>query len=122
MTIAVGLGLLSDFTHKGGAEAITWSGRQNHGCGCGIVTEADGDGRDTKDIEKTFRYSVMQASLFSFQSLEQLVDKIFTTRRISRMDQELLMALLNKEVIEPQEHDLVNRVFQGLQQGRLRVA
>ncbi len=64
----------------------------------------------------------MQAQVFSLQSLEQLVNKIFTTRRISRMDQELLMALLNKDVIEPQEHDLVNRVFQGLQQGRLRVA
>lgn len=64
----------------------------------------------------------MQSPLFSYQSLEQLVNQIFTTRRISRMDQELLMTLLNKDVIEPQEHDLVNRVFQALRQGQLRVA
>lgn len=64
----------------------------------------------------------MQAPLFASHSLEQLVNQIFATRRISRMDQALLMTLLNKDVIEPQEHDLVNRVFQALQQGRLRVA
>ncbi len=66
--------------------------------------------------------SVMAVSRFSSQSLEQLVSQILATRRISRMDQELLMTLLNKDVIEPQEHDLVNQVFEALQQGRLRVA
>ncbi len=63
----------------------------------------------------------MQSQSLPFPNLEQLVTKILTTRRISRMDQEWLMTLLNKQVIDPQEHDLVNRVFQGLQQGRLRV-
>lgn len=63
----------------------------------------------------------MQSQSLPFANLEQLVTKILTTRRISRMDQEWLMTLLNKQVIDPQEHDLVNRVFQGLQQGRLRV-
>jgi len=63
----------------------------------------------------------MQAQSLPLTNLEQLVTKILTTRRISRMDQEWLMTLLNKQVIEPQEHDLVNRVFQNLQQGRLRV-
>ncbi|UZQ54380.1 hypothetical protein OOK60_18215 [Trichothermofontia sichuanensis B231] len=64
----------------------------------------------------------MAVSRFSSQSLEQLVSQILATRRISRMDQELLMTLLDKEVIEPREHDLVNQVFEALQQGRLRVA
>lgn len=63
----------------------------------------------------------MPSQSLPFANLEQLVTKILTTRRISRMDQEWLMTLLNKQVIDPQEHDLVNRVFQGLQQGRLRV-
>lgn len=54
-------------------------------------------------------------------TLEELVNKILTTRCISRMDQAWLMALLNKQEIQPQEHDLVNQIFQRLQQGRLRV-
>ncbi len=54
-------------------------------------------------------------------TLEELVNKILTTRCISRMDQAWLMALLNKQEIQPQEHDLVNQIFQHLQQGRLRV-
>ncbi len=54
-------------------------------------------------------------------TLEELVNKILTTRCISRMDQAWLMALLDKQEIQPQEHDLVNQIFQRLQQGRLRV-
>lgn len=54
-------------------------------------------------------------------TLEELVNKILTTRCISRLDQAWLMALLNKPEIQPQEDDLINQVFQSWQQGRLRV-
>ncbi|UZQ53889.1 hypothetical protein OOK60_15555 [Trichothermofontia sichuanensis B231] len=46
-------------------------------------------------------------------TLEELVNKILTTRCISRMDQAWLMALVNKAEIQPQEDDLINQVFQS---------
>ncbi|WP_448561581.1 hypothetical protein [Trichothermofontia sp.] len=94
-----------------------------------LITGGMGNSADTQNIErtpkKTAEVFIMQAPAFPCpdvdNNLEQVVTKILTTRCITRMDQAWLMSLLNKPVIEPQEHDLVNQVFQSLQQGRLRV-
>jgi len=57
------------------------------------------------------------------QPLTQIVEQIFLTHRINRADQALLMsALLGKESITAEEKRLVDRVFDGLSRGLLRVA
>ncbi|WP_448563203.1 hypothetical protein [Trichothermofontia sp.] len=57
------------------------------------------------------------------QSLAQIVEQIFLTHRINPADQALLMsALLGKELISAEEKRLVDRVFDGLSRGILRVA
>ncbi len=55
----------------------------------------------------------MQASLPL--TVEQVICQIFTLRRISRMDQHLLMTvLLSKDSISPEEETLVIKVFDFL--------
>ncbi|MBW4492846.1 MAG: hypothetical protein KME26_07110 [Oscillatoria princeps RMCB-10] len=62
----------------------------------------------------------MQASL-PF-TVEQVICQIFTRRRISRMDQHLLMTvLLSKDAISPEEETQVQKVFDFLQRGLLKV-
>ncbi len=62
-------------------------------------------------------------SAMQTQSLAQIVEQIFLTHRINRADQALLMsALLDKEAISAEEKRLVDRVFDGLSRGILRVA
>jgi hypothetical protein len=53
---------------------------------------------------------------------EQIVDRIFASRRITRLDQERLMsALLSKQALTAREHDQINRVFDALRSGRVKV-
>jgi hypothetical protein len=55
-------------------------------------------------------------------SLEQTIHRIFATRRITRLDQHLLMTIAHSiEAIAPQEQVLINRVFDALQRGALRI-
>jgi hypothetical protein len=54
-------------------------------------------------------------------TLENTVDKIFATRRITRNDQQMLMTLFSQADLPPSHKDLLNRVYEGLHQGRLRV-
>ncbi|HIK53758.1 MAG TPA: hypothetical protein IGS37_01035 [Synechococcales cyanobacterium M55_K2018_004] len=55
-------------------------------------------------------------------SVEQLVEHILTSRRISRADQERFMkALLSKNTLTEREQAQVNRVFDALRSGLLRV-
>ena len=54
-------------------------------------------------------------------SLEQAIEKIFATRRITRRDQHMLMSLFSQKDINPSDSDLINRVYEALSQGRLRV-
>ncbi|MGK7889508.1 MAG: hypothetical protein AB4042_09250 [Leptolyngbyaceae cyanobacterium] len=51
-----------------------------------------------------------------------VVNRIFTTRIISRSDQQLLMSLLNRSIISEADMTLINRIHTGLHDGRLRVA
>jgi len=54
--------------------------------------------------------------------VEKLIERIFKFRQITRLDQELLMSnLLAKDALSDAEYQLVNRVFDALQQGRLNV-
>jgi hypothetical protein len=54
--------------------------------------------------------------------LEQTIQRIFATRKITRHDQRLLMDMLsNQMVISPQMVDLINSVHAALYRGLLRV-
>lgn len=54
--------------------------------------------------------------------VEMIVERIFETRRLTRADQQVFMsALLSKESLTPAEQIQIDRVFEGLRQGRIRV-
>nr|WP_017721369.1 hypothetical protein [Oscillatoria sp. PCC 10802] len=55
-------------------------------------------------------------------TLEQVVERIFSTHRITRGDQQLFMkTLLSKDALSNQEQEHIDRVFDGLRRGLLRV-
>lgn len=60
-------------------------------------------------------------SVQTMNKLEQTIDKILSTRRITRNDQTLLMNLFSKEQLSQTDAALINRVYEALHQGRLRV-
>ncbi|GAB4138799.1 MAG: hypothetical protein Fur0046_13540 [Cyanobacteria bacterium J069] len=54
--------------------------------------------------------------------LEQVVDHIFATRSISRRDQQSFMrVVLGETTLNPKDQAMVNRVFEALRRGLLRV-
>ncbi|MEM9212816.1 MAG: hypothetical protein AAGD25_00435 [Cyanobacteria bacterium P01_F01_bin.150] len=53
--------------------------------------------------------------------ISSVVNRIVRTRTISRTDQRLLMSLLSKSILSDTDMDLVNRVYRGLHDGRIRV-
>lgn len=56
------------------------------------------------------------------ENLQSVVDHIFTVRRISRnTQQQLMQLLLNRAQLSPQEQDYVQRIFDALGRGILRV-
>ncbi|NJL48012.1 MAG: hypothetical protein HC929_11650 [Leptolyngbyaceae cyanobacterium SM2_5_2] len=55
-------------------------------------------------------------------SLNVIVDQIFADRRITRQVQhDLMKALLSQAQLSSQDQALAQRVFEAIQQGRLRV-
>lgn len=70
-----------------------------------------------------FPHLAMQASMPLPQpTLNQLVSQIFDSRRITRAAQQSLMqAALKKEHLSAEEQVAVNRVFNALRQGLIRV-
>jgi hypothetical protein len=52
-------------------------------------------------------------------SVKEIVDRIFTARQISSLDQTLLMSC---QSITEEEHELINCVFRALQRGDLRIS
>lgn len=53
---------------------------------------------------------------------EEAIDRIFSFRRITRADQHLLMsALLSKNSLSQKERQQIDRVFDALQKGLLKV-
>lgn len=56
------------------------------------------------------------------ESLDQIISQIVTTKQISRLDQQTLMeALLTQNSISDRDQSEVNRVFDGIQRGLIRV-
>lgn len=56
------------------------------------------------------------------QSLESLMQTILTRRRITRETQQALMAsLLGKTQLNSNEQEQVQKIFEAINQGRLRV-
>ncbi|MBD2166606.1 hypothetical protein H6G04_19595 [Calothrix membranacea FACHB-236] len=54
--------------------------------------------------------------------LETVFERILNIRRITRQDQQLLMsALLSKEDLNEQEKSQINKVFQAVQGGLIKV-
>jgi|GEM_PF-558824 len=54
-------------------------------------------------------------------NLETTIENIFATRRITRHDQRLLMCLFAQDSLSSTDKDLLDRVYEALHQGRLRV-
>lgn len=55
-------------------------------------------------------------------SLEQMVEHLLSVRRITRADQERFMSLLlSKTSLTKAEETQINRVFDGLRKGLIRV-
>ena len=55
-------------------------------------------------------------------SLETIVEWIFSSRQISRIHQKLLMSVqLSNNLISDAEKQLLDRVFEGLERGFLKV-
>lgn len=64
----------------------------------------------------------LPSASFPTTSLQQLVEQIFETRRITRGMQHTLMAtILSKSLLSYEEQALVDRVFEALRRGILRV-
>lgn len=63
-----------------------------------------------------------QASLPTLSPIEQVIERIFSTHRITKADQTLFMSLmLAKNSLSETERHQVNRIFDGLQSGLVRV-
>lgn len=54
-------------------------------------------------------------------SIEKRVSKIFETRRITRKDQAFLMAVFASGKISTEDEALINKIYEALNTGRLRV-
>ncbi len=54
-------------------------------------------------------------------NIEQTIDRIFAARRLTRDDQQMLMAMFSRRTLTPTDAALINRVYEALSQGRLRV-
>ncbi len=57
----------------------------------------------------------------SKSNIEQTIDRIFAARRLTRQDQQMLMNLFSQRHLTPSDAALINRVYEALSQGRLRV-
>ena len=54
-------------------------------------------------------------------SIKERVDKIFATRRITRTDQAFLMSVFASGDISAADEALINKIYDALSAGRLRV-
>ncbi|MBF2078897.1 MAG: hypothetical protein IGR76_10360 [Synechococcales cyanobacterium T60_A2020_003] len=54
-------------------------------------------------------------------SIEDIVNDVFSTRRITRLDQQRFMKVALSTTLSAADHALINRVFDALQRGILRV-
>lgn len=82
------------------------------------------EGRQSVQYETCIKsYSAMLAPVnLSETQIDDLIDQIITSRRITRADQERFMSLLmSKASLTEHEQLQINRVFDALRSGRIRV-
>jgi hypothetical protein len=60
-------------------------------------------------------------SAHPMNNIEQTIDRIFAARRLTRHDQDMLMSMFSRRNLTPTDAALINRVYEALSQGRLRV-
>ncbi|XGB41861.1 MAG: hypothetical protein LVS60_16810 [Nodosilinea sp. LVE1205-7] len=53
--------------------------------------------------------------------LEQAIEQMFTSRQLTRRDQKMLMTMFSQRDLNANDAALINRVYEALSQGRLRV-
>ncbi len=53
--------------------------------------------------------------------LESTIEELFASRQLTRHDQQKLMALFSQRDLSANDALLINRVYEALSQGRLRV-
>jgi hypothetical protein len=53
--------------------------------------------------------------------IEQVIDKIFASRKLTRNDQQQLMMMFSQSNLDPNDAMQISRVYDALHQGRLRV-
>lgn len=64
----------------------------------------------------------MQAQVLSYPTnISQVAEHIFSTRRITRHDQSLLMSLLSHQSLGESEQHLINKIYEMLHKGFIRV-
>lgn len=74
----------------------------------------------TNEMVKQNKQGIQHKS--SRQMIKETVERILESRRISRSDQQLLMAaLLSKNSLSLEDQGQVNRIFDRLQTGLIRV-
>lgn len=75
------------------------------------------------DVQPLVPRNTMQAqATLPKISLDKIVERIMAFRQISRIDQRLLMSsLLSKDSLSEQDQSNINRVFDALQRGLLKV-
>jgi hypothetical protein len=54
-------------------------------------------------------------------NIEQTIDRIFAARRLTRSDQQMLMSMFSRRNLTPSDAAMIDRVYEALSQGRLRV-
>ncbi|MDB9526219.1 hypothetical protein PN498_09495 [Oscillatoria sp. CS-180] len=54
-------------------------------------------------------------------TLENTIENIFATRRLTRYDQQLLMQLFSQRSLSPADKRQLDRVYEALSQGRIKV-
>jgi hypothetical protein len=54
-------------------------------------------------------------------TLKQVIDQILASHKITRHDQQMLMAMFSQGVLSLEEQSLFNRVYEALRKGLLRV-
>ncbi len=62
-----------------------------------------------------------QSECLPMTTPEQVIEEIFAKRRLTRRDQQMIMAMFSKRALSAKEADLINRIYEALSQGRLRV-
>ncbi|MGD2180130.1 hypothetical protein [Lusitaniella coriacea] len=63
---------------------------------------------------------MMTTSVIDRTNTIDLIGQILSSREISRIEQQMMSALLGKEDLDEQERALIERIFYGLRHGLLR--